>query len=62
MNDNDVHNSILTRQRRAIETVEHLIANNDKRLSLGLPRTYLERHRADKFRDLLDYQLRTYRK
>lgn len=62
MSDDDIHKSIITRQRRMIDTVENLLLDNDKRISLGLPRTYLENYRADRFRDLLDYQLETFRR
>ena len=61
MIDDDIHRSIVTRQRRMIDTVESLLQDHDKQVSVRLPRTYLEKERARRFRDLLAYQLQTFR-
>lgn len=55
----DNHWWIVQHQRFMIDTAERQL---ERRLKLGHPVTHLQRYRAEKFADLLAYQLETFRR
>jgi hypothetical protein len=52
----------LRNKRSSLDTVESLICNEERRLSLGLSLDYLHKYRSGLLKDILSIQLRFWRK
>lgn len=52
--------AIIKRYRRSIQTVEDILANDERRTALGFTREYFEECRVHHFCALINHQVRTF--